>query len=90
MSPPRQPSEASEPLPTASKNSWERSKADANAQMSVLESGRKADNLPNPLHKRRLLSLNDAVIPIHTKTNESQIQHSLRQPPASIRAGQPE
>ncbi len=36
MSPPRQPSEASEPLPTTSKNSWERSKADANAQMSVL------------------------------------------------------
>ena len=90
MSLPRKPSEASEPLPTASKNSWERSKADANAQMSVPGIWEKADNLPNPLHKRGLLSLNDAVIPIHTKTSESQIQHSLRQPPASIRAGQPE
>ena len=90
MSPVRMPSEASEPLPTASKNSWERSKADANAQMSVLGIWEKADNLPNPLHKRGLLSLNDAVIPIHTKTSESQIQHSNRQPPASIRAGQPE
>ena len=64
MSPPRQPSEASEPLPTASKNSWERSKADANAQMSVLGIWEKADNLPNPLHKRGLLSLNDALIHI--------------------------
>ena len=90
MSPVRKPSEASEPLPTASKNSWERSKADANAQMSVLGIWEKADNLPNPLHKRGLLSLNDALIPINTKTSESQIQHSLHQPPASIQAGQPE
>ena len=90
MSPVRKPSEASEPLPTASKNSWERSKADANAQMSALGIWGKADNLPNPLQKRGLLSLNDALIPINTKTSESQIQHSLRQPPASIWAGQPE
>ena len=90
MSPVRKLSEASEPLPTASKNSWERSKADANAQMSVLGIWEKADNLPNLLHERGLLSLNDAVIPINTKTSESQIQHSLHQPPASIQAGQPE
>ena len=90
MSLPKKPPEASEPLPTASKNSWERSKADANAQMSVLGIWEKADDLPNPLHKRGLLSLNDALIPINTKTSESQIQHSLHQPPASIRAGQPE
>ena len=43
-------------------------------------SGWKADNLPNPLHERGLLSLNDALIPINTKTSESQIQHSLHQP----------
>ena len=90
MSPPRQPSEASEPLPTTSKNSWERSKADANAQMSALGVWDKADNLPNPSHQRGLLSLNDALIPINTKTSESQIQHSLHQPSASIWAGQPE
>ena len=90
MSPVRMPSEASGSLPTASKNSWERSKADANAQMSVLGIWEKADNLPNPLHKRGLLSLNDALILIRTKTSESQIQHSLHQPPASIWAGQPE
>ena len=87
---PRKPSDASEPLPTTSKNSWERSKVDANAQMSVLGIWEKAGNLPNPLHKRGLLSLNDASIPINTKTRESKIQHSLHQPPASIRAGQPE
>ena len=87
MSLPRQPSEASEPLPTASKNSWERSKVDANAQMSVLGIWDKADNLPNPLHERGLLSLEDALIPRNTKTSESQIQHSLHQPPASIWAG---
>ena len=90
MSLPRKLPEASEPLPTASKSSWERSKADANAQMSVLGIWEKADNLLNPLHKRGLLSLNDALTPIHTKTSESQIQHSLHQPPASIQAGQPE
>ena len=90
MSLPRKPSEASEPLPTASKNSWKRSEADANAQMSVLGIWEKADNLPNPLHTRGLLSLIDALILINTKTSESQIQHSLHQPPASIRAGQPE
>ena len=90
MSPVRMPAEASEPLPTASKNSWERSKADAKAQMSVLGIWERADNLPNPLHIRWLLSLNDALIPIGTKTSESQIQHSLHQTPASIRAGQPE
>ena len=86
MSLPKKPPEASEPLPMASKNSWERSKADANAQMSVLGIWEKADNLPNP----GLPSLNDALILINTKTSEPQIQHSLRQPPASIRAGQPE
>ena len=80
MSPPRKPSEASEPLPTASKNSWERSKADANSQMSALGVWEKADDLPNPLHERGLLSLNDALIPRNTKTSESQIQHSLHQP----------
>ena len=90
MSLPRKLPEASEPLPTASKNSWERSKADANAQMSALGIWEKADNLQNPLHKRGLLSLNDAFIPINTKTSESQIHHSLHQPPASIQAGQPE
>ena len=90
MSLPRKLHEASEPLPTASKNSWERSKADANAQMSVLGIWEKADNLQNPLHKRGLLSLNDALIPTSTKTSEPHIQHSLHQPPASIRAGQPE
>ena len=90
MSLPRKPSEASEPLPTASKNSWERSKADANAQMSVLGIWEKADNLQNPLHKRGLLSLNDALIPTNTKTSDSQIQYSLQQPPAPIWAGQPE
>ena len=90
MSLPKKPPEASEPLPTASKSSWEHSKADANAQMSVLGSWEKADNLQNPLHKRGLLSLNDALIFTNTKTSESQIQHSLHQPPASIRAGQPE
>ena len=73
MSPPRKPPDASEPLPTASKNSWERSKADANARMPVLAIWDKAGNLPNPLHKRGLLSLNDALIPINTKTSESQI-----------------
>ena len=77
-------------FPGASKNSRERSKADANAQMSALGIWEKADNLANPLHKRGLLSLNDALIPISTKTSESQIQHSLHQPPASIQAGQPE
>ena len=71
MSLPKKPPEASEPLPTASKNSWERSKADANAQMSVPGIWEKADNLPNPLHKRGLLSLNDALIPINTKTSDS-------------------
>ena len=90
MSLPRKTPEASEPLPTASKNSWERSKADANAPMSLLGIWEKADNLPNLLHERGLLSLNDAMIPVNTKTSESQIQHSLHQPPASIRAGQPE
>ena len=90
MSPVRKPVEASEPLPTASKNSWERSKADANAQMSVLGIWEKADNLQYLLHKRGLLRLNDALIPINTKTSESQIQPSLHQPPASIRAAQPE
>ena len=84
---PRKPPDASEPLPTTSKNSWERSKADANTQMSVPGILEKADNLPIPLHKRGLLSLNDALIPINTKTSESQIQHSLHQPPASIRVG---
>jgi len=90
MSLPRQPSEASEPLPTASKNSWERSKADANARVSVLGVWDKADNLPNPLHKRGLLSLNGALIPTNTKTSDPQFQHSLHQPPAPFRAGQPE
>ena len=90
MSLPRKPPEASEPLPTASKNSSERSKADANTQMSVPGIWEKADNLPSPLHKRGLLSLKDALIPINTKTSETQIQHSLHQPPASIQAGQPE
>ena len=90
MSPVRMPSEASEPLPTTSKNSWERSKADANAQMSALGIWEKADNLPNPLHKRGLLSLSDALIPTNTKTSDSQIQHSLHQPPAPIWAAQPE
>ena len=77
---PSKPPDASEPLPTTSMKSWERSKADANAQMSVLGIWEKADNLPNPLHKRGLLSLNDALIPIKTKTSEPQIQHSLHQP----------
>ena len=90
MSPVRKPSEASEPLPTASKNSWQRSEADANAQMSAPGIWEKADSLPNPLHKRGLLSLNDAMISINTKTSESQIQDLLRQAPASIQAGQPE
>ena len=90
MHPPRKPPDASEPLLTTSKNSWERSKADANAQMSAPGIWEKADNLPNPLHKRGLLSLNDALIPTNTKTSDSQIQHSLHQPPAPIRAGQPE
>ena len=45
MSLPRKPSEASEPLPTASKNSWECSKADASPQVSVLGIWDKADNL---------------------------------------------
>ena len=90
MNPPRKPPDASEPLPTASKNSWERSKVDANAQMSVLGIWDKADNLPNPLQKRGLLSLNDALIPTNIKTSKSQIQHSLHQPHAPIRAGKPE
>ena len=77
MSLPRKLPETSEPLPTASKNSWERSKADANAQMSVLGIWEKADNFPYPLHKRGLLSLNDALIPINTQTSEPQIQHSF-------------
>ena len=75
MSPVRKPSEASEPLPTASKNSWERSKADANAQMSALGIWGKADNLPNPLQKRGLLSLNDALTPAITRTYYSQNQN---------------
>ena len=90
MSPVRKPSEASEPLPTASKNSWERSKADANAQMSVPGIWDKADNLSNPLHKCGLLNLNDAWILTITKTADAQIQHSLHQPPAPIWAAQPE
>ena len=87
MSPPRQPSEASEPLPTTSKNSWKRSKADANARMSVLGIWNKADNLLNLLHKRGLLNLNDAVILINTKTSDFQIQRSLHQLLAPISAG---
>ena len=73
MSLPRKLPEASEPLPTASKSSWEHSKANANAQMSVLGIWEKADNLPNPLHKRGPLSFNDALIPMNTKTIEPQI-----------------
>ena len=73
MSLPRKLPEASEPLPTASKNSWERSKADANAQMSEQGVWDEADNFSNPLHKCGLLSLNDALILINTKTSESQI-----------------
>ena len=46
---PRKPPDASEPLPTTSKNSWERSKADANAQVSVLGIWEKVDNLLTPL-----------------------------------------
>ena len=60
---------------------WERSKADANAQMSVPGIWDKADNLANPLHKCGLLNLNDALIPTITKTTDAQIQHSLHQPP---------
>ena len=90
MSLPRKPPDASEPLLTTSKNSRERSKVDANAQMSVQGIWEKAGNRQNPLHKRGLLSLNDALTPINTKTSESRIQHSLHQPPASIQAGQPE
>ena len=84
------PTGASQPLPTASKNSWERSGADANAQMSALGIWDKADNLSNLLHKRGLLSLKDALSPANTKTSDSQIQHSLHQLPAPTRAGQPE
>ena len=90
MSLPRKLPEASEPLPTASKSSWEHSKADANAQMSVPGIWDKADNLSNPLHKCGLLNLNDALIPTITKTTDAQIQHSLHQPPAPIWAAQPE
>ena len=87
---PRKPPDASEPLLTTSENSWERSKADANAQMSVPGIWDKADNLSNPLHKCGLLNLNDALIPTITKTIDAQIQHSLHQPPAPIWAAVPE
>ena len=58
--------------------------------MSVLGIWEKADNLPNLLHERGLLSLNDALIPTNTKTSDSQILYSLQQPPAPIQAGHPE
>ena len=63
-------------------STWERSKADANAQMSVPGIWDKADNLSNPLHKCGLPNLNDALIPTNTKTTDAEIQHSLHQPPA--------
>ena len=69
---------------------WERSKADANAQMSVPGIWDKADNLSNPLHKCGRVNLNDALIPTITKTTDAQIQHSLHQPPAPTWAAQPE
>ena len=87
---PRKPPDASEPLPTTSKNSWERSKADENAQVSALGLWDKADKLPNLLQKYGLLNLNDALIPTTTKTSDPQIQHSLHQPPAPIWAAVPE